>query len=409
MAGIPLSANQEWRENWRTVLAAAFGMSTGVLYLYSAGTLVIPIEKSTGWSRAEIGMGLTVVTIITVVISPLTGALIDKFGARPLALFGITLFPAAFAAIGLTGDSIGSWIFHWALLAVLAFGMSPATWTSAVTNLFDRSRGLALAVTMSGMGIGSLTIPLVSQLLVEAVGWRMTFFWLGAIWGGIGLPLVYFLLRDGRSGPRDSSFKETVRPPGLPLRESLLSRQYFAILGAALCFTFVAMSFVVSIVPILVWQGVDATQAAALASLFGITAIIGRLATGFLLDCFDARVVTTIAMVLPIAAVSLLWSMPSVITLAALSIMIMGFSLGAEVDAIAYLVSRYFGVRNYALLFAISGSASALATASAPLASGLIYDATGGYSLLLAIMLFPCAISAIAIATLGRPKEFGSG
>jgi len=316
-------------KNWHTVLVAAFGMCTGVLYLYSAGTLVIPIEKSTGWSRAQIGMGLTVVTIITVVISPITGALVDRYGARPLALFGITLFSAAFAAIGLTGESIGSWIFHWALLAVLAFGMSPATWTSAVTNLFDRSRGLALAVTMTGMGIVSLTIPLVSQLLVEAVGWRTTFFWLGAIWGGIGLPLVYFLLRDGRSGPRAPSSAETTRREGLPMRESLLSRQYFAILVATLCFTFVAMSFVVSIVPILVWQRVDATQAAALASLFGITAIIGRLATGFLLDRFDERVVTTIAMVLPIAAVSLLWSMPSVIPLAALSIMITGFSLGA--------------------------------------------------------------------------------
>ena len=89
-------------------------MSTGVLYLYSAGTLVIPIEKSTGWTRAQIGLGLTVVTIITVVISPITGALIHRYGARRLALFGMILYPAAFAAIGWTGETLGSWIFHWA-------------------------------------------------------------------------------------------------------------------------------------------------------------------------------------------------------------------------------------------------------------------------------------------------------
>ena len=54
-----------------------------------------------------------------------------------------------------------------------------------------------------------------------------------------------------------------------------------------------------------------------------------------------------LTLVLPILAVALLWSMPSSIPIAAIAIMVMGFSLGAEVDAIAYLVSRYFGARSF--------------------------------------------------------------
>jgi MFS family permease len=405
-----MTAAQEWRQHWPTVLAAAFGMSCAVLYLYSAGAFVVPIEEDTGWSRAQIGSGITIVTVITAFVSPLAGAAIDRYGARRMALIAITLQPTTFAAIGLTGTDIQQWWFHWALLGIAGFAMCPAVWTAAVASLFDRSRGLALAVTMSGMGVGSLSIPIVATLLIESYGWRAGFIGLGLIWGAIGLPLTFFLLRDGRgTGPGAKSDEPMVPQTtqlGLPLRQAILSRKFFGIVGAAFFFTFVAMSFVVSAIPILVWQGLDAKEAAGVAAMFGVSAIFGRLATGYLLDKFDARLVTSIAMAFPIVATVVLWSMPGSIPAATFAIVAMGVALGAEVDALAYLISRYFGIRNYAFLFALTTSATSAATAMAPVVSGAIYDATGGYGQLLTILIFPCLVSVLLIATLGRQPDF---
>lgn len=395
-----LTAREEWRRNWSTVLVAAFGMSATTLYLYSAGTFVGAIEADTGWSRAQIGSGITVVTIIAALTNPFVGAVIDRFGARRLAIAAITLFPAAFGAIALTSSDISSWWLHWAVLGLLGFAMTPSTWTAAVANLFDRSRGLALAVTMCGTGLGSIAIPLATTVLIEQFGWRIAFAGLGMIWFGIGLPLVLLLMRDGHH-PRTKDDAATTRRVGPSARELLLSRHFLTLLCAVLFFTFVSMSFVVSIAPILISQDLDAKTAAAIASMLGVATIVGRLSTGYLLDRLEPRLVTAAAMTLPIFAALLFWTIPGSVVSATFGIILIGLALGAEIDGIAYLITRYFGVGNYAMLFGVTISASSVSTALAPLVSGRIYDVTGGYDMLLVILMFPCAVSALAILTLG--------
>ncbi|HEX7819127.1 MAG TPA: MFS transporter, partial [Sphingobium sp.] len=309
-----------------------------------------------------------------------------------------------FATLSLTSPSIWSWWLLWGLVGFCGLGIKPALWTTAVASLFSRSRGLALAVTLSGTGLGSFFTPLLTTWLIEAYGWRMAFIGLSLVFGGIGFPLIFFFFHDARYKQQAGQVVPIPARHGMAMRESLLSRQFLSLTLAALLFSLLAISTVANLIPILSSEGIGRNEAAGIASAVGITSIIGRLATGWLLDRFDARLVTTVAMALPVAAAGLLLGWPGEAHAALIAALVMGLSLGAEVDAIAYLTGRYFGLKHYGLLFGTMISATAIATGFGPMLASMVYDNTGSYRLQLIIVIPLSLIAALLILTLGRPK-----
>ena len=397
---------REWRAHWPTVLASAVGMSFATLYVYSAGALIEPIEKEFGWSRAAIGSGLTVLTATGALLGPAMGIAVDRIGPRRLAVPGVVAFCAAFALLS-QAHTLWTWWALWGLLAVCGIGVKPAVWTTAIASLFARSRGLALAVTLSGTSIGSIFTPLITNRLIESHGWRGAFVGLALVWGVIGFPIIYLFFRGASDKQRAGTMAVAARAHGLSVRASILSWRYVALVAAAMCFSFLSMSLIVSLIPIMSSHGVPRDTAAQIAATIGLTAIIGRLGTGFLLDRFDPRVTTAIAMALPIVTFTLLLTTPHSIPFAYVAVLMMGLSLGAEVDAVAFLTGHYFGMRNYGLLFGTMMSGLSIATGAAPLVAGAIYDWTGSYNLMLMGAIPLCLISAALILTLGRPPDLG--
>ncbi|HEX7855415.1 MAG TPA: MFS transporter [Sphingobium sp.] len=397
-------AAREWGAHWPTVLVSAIGMSYTAIYVYASGPLIQPLEQEYGWSRTMISSGIPVATTIAALLGPIMGWVIDRFGSRRIAIPGIILYWIGFATLSLTSPSIWSWWLLWGLVGFCGLGIKPALWTTAVASLFSRSRGLALAVTLSGTGLGSFFTPLLTTWLIEAYGWRMAFIGLSLVFGGIGFPLIFFFFHDALYKQQAEQVVPIPARHGMAMRESLLSCQFLSLTLAALLFSLLAISTVANLIPILSSEGIGRNEAAGIASAVGITSIIGRLATGWLLDRFDARLVTTVAMALPVAAAGLLLVWPGEAHAALIAALVMGLSLGAEVDAIAYLTGRYFGLKHYGLLFGTMISATAIATGFGPMLASMVYDNTGSYRLQLIIVIPLSLIAALLILTLGRPK-----
>lgn len=407
------TARQEWRAHWPSVIASAVGMSFSTLYVYSAGGLTEPIEQEFGWSRAAIGSGITVLTFTGSLLGPAMGAAVDRFGSRRLAVPGLIAFCLAFAALSLTTASIWSWWFLWFLLAICGIGVKPAVWTTAIASLFQKSRGLALALTLTGTSLGSIFTPLLTEWLTDHYGWRSAFVGLALIWGVLGFPLIFFCFRGASDKQRQREGQgQAAAPPrvltGLSVRDSILSWRFFALLVAAMSFSLLALSLIVSLIPIFSSHGISRATGAGIAATIGITSIVGRLTTGFLLDRFDPRIISGVAMALPVVTFTLLLATPGSVPFAFVAVLMMGLSLGAEVDAVAFLTGHYFGIRNYGLLFGTIMSGLSIATGSAPLIAGLIYDRTGSYDLMLMGAIPLCLLSAGLIASLGRPPARAS-
>lgn len=406
----------EWRRYGKVPVAAGLGYSMGVIHVYSLGAFMQPLQDTFGWSRAQTSVGLTIVGMAAAAAALPIGLMVDRLGPRRVGLAGVVLMASAFALLGTATGAVSNWILLWSLLAFASFWVQTTVWTSAVASRFERSRGLAFAVTLSGGSLAAAIFPPLATTLIGAWGWRGAFLGLAALWGGIVAVAVLLFFR----GAQDDKTEDTVAAststaadvievpelPGVTLAEGLRSITFYQLLLAAGLFAFTTLGVVVHLVPILRDAGADPLAAAGAASLVGVFSIIGRLGIGVLLDRFSSRMVGACAYLVPIAGAALLYfdgADPVSQTVAAA---LFGLTLGAEVDVIAYLASRYFGLKNFGGLFGGLVAALSLGTAFGPLAAGATFDHFGGYGNFLVLTMVLMGASSVALATLKSPPDF---
>ncbi|ANI42673.1 MFS transporter [Mycolicibacterium vaccae] len=408
------AAVTEWRRHGPLPVAAGLGYSIGVIHVYSLGAFMQPLQDAFGWSRAETSAGLTIVGMAAAAAALPIGLMVDRLGPRRVGLVGVALMGGAFALLGTATGSMTNWLLLWALLAFAAFWVQTTVWTSAVASRFETSRGLAFAVTLSGGSLAAAVFPALATLFIGEWGWRGAFFGLGAVWGALVLVAVWFFFRGAQDdkAARDRAVQPSGPPaapvelPGVTLREGLRSATFYKLLVAAGLFAFTTLGIVVHLVPILRDAGAEPLAAAGTAALVGVFSIIGRLGVGVLLDRFPGRVVGACAYLVPIlgcAALLIDGSSPVSQTVAAA---LFGLTLGAEVDVIAYLASRYFGLKNFGGLFGGLVAALSLGTAFGPLAAGATSDHFGGYTNFLILTIALMGISSLALASLKPPPDW---
>lgn len=133
---------------------------------------------------------------------------------------------------------------------------------------------------------------------------------------------------------------------------------------------------------------------------------VGRLSGGYMLDRVNGSLVGGVSVALPIVPALLLLAYPGDVTIAAVAVLVLGLSLGIELDAVAYLSTRHFGMCNFGVLFGTISGLLALATGLGPFFVSLVYDNTKSYDLAL-IAYIPLALLASALFfSLGRYPTF---
>jgi MFS family permease len=401
---------REWRTYWTLPLAAALGNSASVLHIYSIGPFMASLESAFGWSRAQISVGLTIAGAITAIGGIGTGMLLDRYGPRRVGIIGAAALCAAYALLGTATGSILNWILLWAVIGIAASGVVPTIWTSAVASRFDASRGLAIALTISGSGVAAAIIPVIAASVIAGYGWRAGFFALAGVWALALLPMLMLFFygrqdqRRGYSATAELPVRGSI--PGLTLRQGLRSASFYKLGIAAMLFTFAVFGLIVHLVPVLEDRGLDRIEAASIAGLVGLSSIAGRLGTGFLLDRFRAGRVGTIAFLLPAISTLIILTSDGPVALA-VAALVLGLSLGSELDVVLYFATRYFGLRRFGVLFATMAIGMAVGTSLGPVSAGAVYDLFGSYDNFL-LLIFPLvSLGSLLIATLGPYPNHG--
>lgn len=405
------SAMAEWRRYWTLPMAAAMGYTTVVLHFYSIGPFMTPIAQEFGFSRTQLSLGITIAALVAAAMSVPIGLLVDKVGPRRVGLLGVVLTTMTFALLGTATGGFANWIFLWCLYAGANLFCQATVWISAVASRFESSRGLAFAITLSGASLASAVFPVVSVWLIDTFGWRVGFFGLAAIWLAIVLPMLLLFFRGAQdtAGETSAAAAGNRSAPGIRVAEGLRMSAFWRLLIACGLFTFTLFGIMVHLIPILTDAGSERLVAASIASLVGIFSIVGRLGTGFLLDRLPGHLVGGVAFLIPILPCAILLAESPNILLLSVAAACLGLTVGAEVDVIAYLTSRHFGLRNYGVLFGAMVGALCLGTAFGPLAAGMVFDASGSYLQFLYLTIGAMLLSGTALATLGRPRYAASG
>ena len=260
------TAAAEWRQHWRVVVAAASGVALSTLMSYCLALFIEPLEQEFGWTRAQITSGQIIAATSAVIFGPFVGGLIDLVGPRRMGIAAGLTMCGAVMLLALTTSDIWVWRALWVPLSLAIVLIQPTVWTSAVTQLFNSGRGLALAVTLCGSSLASMITPALTYALIENFGWRQAFVLLPAMWGLVVIPVVVLAFRT----PKDAAAKDPAasRPgfaanTGAVLRKVVLTRRFVIFAAAGLAFATVTVSLAVSAVPILTAFGLPRGEAVA--------------------------------------------------------------------------------------------------------------------------------------------------
>ncbi len=383
------------------------GMSFVAIASASMGLFIEPLEQEFGWRRAEITIGLTIYALVAVPFTPFIGAMIDRWGSRRLAIPGMFLTALAFCSLSLVTGSRAQWLGLWTFYAFAALIIRNTIWTTAISGVFQSARGLALAITLSGSAVVGAITPVIAQPIIDNVGWREAYLWMGAGWGLLILVLLYFFFYDIRDTRRRQAATSNAPQasaadlPGLSFQQALRSSILIRLGLATLIFILAVTAISIHLVPILSERGFDRQTAAMMAAVTGLTAIVGRLITGWILDRWASGWINALNFAAPSVSCLLLLFTGNSVAFVILAALIIGWASGAFMQIVAYLTGRYAGIRNFGKIFGVMSSMVALGLGVGPVLAGLIYDATGSYTPLLAGVIPAVLLCGLLVFALG--------
>jgi predicted MFS family arabinose efflux permease len=388
---------------WWVVGGAVAGLvvCNGPVMAFTFGVFLKPLMADMGWDRGTASFALSFGGIFSALMVPVFGWMMDRWSIRRVALPGIVVYAAAIALLALSPRSF----LAFTLLFALAEGMSaiqtPIGYAKAIAAWFDRRRGLALGIAMSGVGLGGFIMPQLAEALIERVGWRGTYVVLGALTLVIAFPAVALWIREPRAGEGEHGGPAVARGdlPGLTPGEAAATVRFWILLAVLFLVAIAINGTVAHVVPLLTDAGMPRATAAATLGLFGLATMTGRLLAGYLVDRFFASHVATVLFLAPIAGFVLLASATG--TLPAFGVVLLGLGLGTEIDLIAFLVSRYFGQRAFGQIYGYCFMVFSFGSASGRFVGGYVYDLAGSYNPALIGAGIALVISAILVNRLG--------
>ena len=386
----------EFGSGWRVLLGSFVGIAIGVssLYFYSLGIFIKPLAAEFGWTRGEASLGALVGTAAAAIMSPFMGRIVDRVGSVNVAIVSLILVAVGLAAHGFLITGLTSFLVVTLIFSLLTAGSSPLPYTRLTVAHFETHRGLALGLVLGGTGMGAILIPRFLVPYVAAEGWRAGYMALGAV-SLVLLPVVLLLLR----GNRDASSERT---PLLTFRQIIGARGFYPLSAMFLLAAVAILGTVVQFVPMLTDAGLSPAKAGGIAALIGLSAIVGRLVVGVLLDRISPALVS--GGLFLIAAAGLLMMSMGGIALAVPGAIICGVAVGAEVDLLSFLTARYFPRTAFGQVNGLLYGLFLTGGAIGPWVSGSLYDTTGSYAVSLLVASVLLAVAAVIGFLLPSPQ-----
>lgn len=406
-------ARDEFRRGWRALLASSIGNGAGLsgLAFYTFGVFVVPLVEFFGWPRGQVAGAASSLIIGTAITAPIIGSLIDRYGVRRVGIASTALLAIGYALLTQVAGSVANFYAAWLALSLIGGGTTPVVWTRTVGVWFDRGRGFALGLALAGSGVASLFAPVLTNKAIAAWGWQGGYLALAVFIMLVAVPLLAMFLQDRPTATPAAASAGTSTDTahelqGMTLAEALRTAAFWKI---AIGFFFVAgvvAALIINLVPLLIDRGLDRADAAAIASVMGIAVLGGRIGIGFLLDRLHAPAVARTLLALCAGGCLLLsfGDLPG--WLVGLSVMSLGLAAAAEVDLVAFLTSRFFGMKAYGKIYGWQLTAFYLGAAIGPFVAGLAYDHYKSYLQVLYFATGALLFGAIVTGTLGRPPVF---
>lgn len=403
--------NESNPKSWWVVLGALLGLTVGngPIMQFTFGVLIQPLSASFQADRGVISTALLVGLVATGVATPLMGRLMDKYGVRRMALPAIVLFALSMMAMGWVSTSPLTLILMYGLTGVFAAGQTPMPYSKTIAAIFDRRRGLALGIATAGVGLGTILMPLLAQQLVTNFGWRGAYVGLGLVTLLVAFPAMAVLVTSAHASLPDvpqSLPIAAATKPGLTAAQARVHPVFWALAVAFFAVAMAASGVIAHVVPLMVDRGVAASAAVGAISAAGLALLVGRLVAGWMLDRFHGPYVTLVFFSLPLIGIGLLLFSADP-RLGIPAAVLVGLGLGAEVDLIAFLQSRYLGLKAFGEIYGYLFAIFMLGSGLGPFVMGQSFRLTHAYDSALWLLIGGLTLACVLTARLG-PYAYGA-
>lgn len=375
----------ELARNWLVILGCFIGMAAGVSALpyYTQGLFVPALTETFGWTREQLSTITLVGGIVLALCSPLVGWLVDRVNPRLPLILSFAAMAGMYLAISHVDGRFGVFFVLQAAMFALGALTGPVLFTRIINQYFEKSRGTALGITLTGSGAMALVGPPLLAATITDHGWRAGYVLVATLIAGLGIVAVAILWRFSAVAPAKAP--TTIKPAPEPLARPVLLGAHMLIAMTLLALGIGGFTF--HMVPLLTDAGLSLERAASVQGTLGVSVLIGRLASGILVDRIFAPYVAAAIMLLAAAGIlGLDLAGPDFAMVCALLI---GFALGMEGDVIGYLTARYYGIALYGRLYGLFYGFFALALGLSPVLVSRLHTVAQSYqtSLWLSAML----------------------
>ena len=403
------------------IVAASFSilLITVGAGLYGPPVFLVPLQDHFGWSRAGVAGGSAVGALTAGAVAPLVGVWIDRYGSRKVMTIGALVMGSAFCLL----SAIQSLWQLYALNVIAAIGISCVAWIpnqTLISNWFHQKRGLAMGITLGGIGFGGLAMPPLAGFLIAEFGWRVAFGVLGSL---VLMIVVTVTLAVVRSRPEDMGLLpdgepvDSEGPPGAPIHgapedaeaaglslpESLRTGAFWILCLTHVLWTFGSMSLIAHLPAFLTDQGFESQRAAGYLALAIGLSVVGRLSFGVLADRFTKKWIMSGALVLQVLAALCLFRVHGFGALPGF-VALFGIGLGGGAVLVPLLIGECFGLRAFGKVLGVVTISATLGAATGPVLTGRIFDVMGSYELAFILHIVSFTAGAVAICFLRRPR-----
>ena len=387
------------------LLTACCGVfvSFASILIYTFGVFLKPLAANFGWSRAQVSLAFTFTAFTVAICSPFIGRLLDRYPARRIVIPCTAIYGLAFGSLAFLTPHLWHLLLVFVILGMVGNGTTQLGYARVVSAWFDQSRGRALAAVMAGSGAGSMVFPPLAQALISAYGWRAAYAALGGLILLLGIPLAATFLYEPES-LRTATIERNAQLAREPIFRSIATFPFLGIVSALLLFSFATNGLNTHWAALLTDRGFPPVQAATVLSVAGCAALVSKLSTGYLLDRFFAGRAAA-ALVTLCAAGFLLVIYGRTTPAAFAGAILVGVGMGAESDAVPYLLTRYFGLQRFSELYGYTWFVYAIAGALGPLVMGRMFDQTGSYRLTLSVCFALVVLAAMLFASLPKYRR----
>jgi MFS family permease len=386
-------------------LVAMYGFGLG---FYGPGIYLVALKAGHGWSTVELSPAITVYYVLGAAwLLFCVGPLFDRRGARTVVALGTA---AMACGVVLLTSTTRLWQVY-AAFAMMSLGwamMSGAAINIIVAPWFDRRRGLAVSWALNGGSAGGVVIAPLLTVLIARFGLAAAVAAVAASMLAILIPVAAVVLRPRRADEHDWADRAAVRNslPPLGVRPAAEpSRFRLAAMLHSTAFLTISVPFALGMtaqVGFLTHQiaflspAIGTMAAGSAVSLTTFAAVLGRVATGFVVDRFDRRAVACVNFVVQAIGMEILAMAAAPATLY-LGCLLFGLGLGNTTSLPGLIVQQEFPSRHFARIVSLVVAINHFSFAFGPTWLAQLQHWRGSYATALLVCLAMQAIAAVVV------------